>query len=225
MHAKPYRRAYNLSPTVIHGDTELRFVNADIGYGVFATRLIPKGTITWVRDRLDQAFTPADIERMPPAYHDLVHKYSFIDARGKFVLCWDHARFMNHSCEATCLSAGYDFELAVRDIVPGEELTDDYGTLNLEYAFECCCRSSRCRGRIHPRDLLTYAPEWDRAVAEPFALIPSVPQPLWPFLEERDAVEAALAGRTPVASVSRNFVDVTSLLGGSPALAQRTAAP
>jgi len=31
---------------VIHPDTELRFVNPDIGYGVFATRFIPKGSIT-----------------------------------------------------------------------------------------------------------------------------------------------------------------------------------
>jgi hypothetical protein len=94
---------------VIHPDTELRFVNPDIGYGVFATRLIPRGAITWVRDRLDQAFTPAAVERLPAPYHDIVLKYSFIDAHGRFVLCWDHARYVNHSCDPTCLSAGYDF--------------------------------------------------------------------------------------------------------------------
>jgi hypothetical protein len=207
---------------VIHPDTELRFVNADIGYGVFATRVIPKGTITWVRDRLDQAMTAAEIERLPPVYHELVLKYSFIDARGLFVLCWDHARFINHSCEPTCLSAGYDFELAVRDIAAGEELTDDYGTLNLEYGFACRCGSPRCRGEINPRDLLTMAAEWDRAVAGPFGLMPSVPQPLWPFLEEREAVEAALSGRAPIASISRNFVDATLLMSRHPALMQRT---
>ena len=77
-----------------------------------------EGTITWVRDRLDQSFTPRRVERLPPAYHDIVLKYSFIDAHCRFVLCWDHARFVNHSCDPTCLSAGYDFELAVRDIRP-----------------------------------------------------------------------------------------------------------
>ena len=75
---------------MIHPDTELRFVNPLIGYGVFATRPIPRGTITWVRDRLDQAFTPAQIEQLPPAYHDIVLKYSFIDGNAKFVLCWEH---------------------------------------------------------------------------------------------------------------------------------------
>jgi hypothetical protein len=48
---------------MLHPDTELRFVNRTIGYGVFATRMIPRGTITWVRDRLDQAFTPAQMGR------------------------------------------------------------------------------------------------------------------------------------------------------------------
>ena len=97
---------------MIHPDTELKFANPLIGYGVFATRFIPRGTITWVRDRLDQALTPAAIAQLPTMYHDIVLKYSFIDGAGRFVLCWDHARFVNHSCNPTCRSAGYDFEVA-----------------------------------------------------------------------------------------------------------------
>lgn len=224
MRARPGPRlGLQSHPTVIHFDTELRFVNPAIGYGVFATRFIPKGTITWVRDRLDQTFTPEAIERLPPVYHEIVMKYSFIDARGRFVLCWDHARYVNHCCEPTCLSAGYDFEIAIRDIAAGEELTDDYGSLNLDYGFECHCGSARCRREIRPEDLLTFAGEWDHTVAGPFALIPSVPQPLWPFLDERDAVEQALARRTPVASVRKNFVDVASLLSDHPSLTRRVA--
>ena len=206
---------------MIHPDTELRFVNPEIGYGVFATRLIPRGTMTWVRDRLDQSFSPEDVTELPTAYHDIVLKYSFIDAHSRFVLCWDHARFVNHSCDSNCLSAGYDFEIAVRDIAVGDELTDDYGSLNLECDFECRCGSPRCRSLIRPGDLLAFGGEWDRLVAEPFALIPSVPQPLWPFLEERDAVEQALACRAP-ASITRNFVDVAVLLSAHPSLARRT---
>ena len=72
---------------MIHPDTELRFVNPEIGYGVFATRLIPRGTMTWVRDRLDQAYTPEAVSQLPAAYHDIVLKYSFIDAHRRFVLC------------------------------------------------------------------------------------------------------------------------------------------
>jgi hypothetical protein len=197
---------------VIHPDTELRFASPSIGYGLFATRLIPKGTITWVRDRLDQSLTPAAVALLPAAYHDIVLKYSFIDSQGLFVLCWDHARFMNHSCDPSCRSAGYDFEVAVRDIAPGEELTDDYGSLNLEYDFACSCGLPGCRGRIQPADLMTLGDDWDRIVAGPFRLIPSVPQPLWCFLEDRGPVEAAIAGRSPIASVKASYVDAVALL-------------
>lgn len=38
---------------------------------------------------------------------------------------------VNHSCEAPCLGSGYEFEIAVRALLPGEELTDDYGTHQL----------------------------------------------------------------------------------------------
>jgi hypothetical protein len=205
---------------MIHPDTELRLANPEIGHGVFATRLIPKGTITWVRDRLDQAFTPAAVEQLPAVYHDIVLKYSFIDGHGRFVLCWDHARFVNHSCNPTCRSAGYDFELAVRDIVPGEELTDDYGSLNLEYDFNCSCGLPGCRRQVRPDDLLAYSDAWDRIVADPFRLIPRVPQPLWSFLEETGPIEAALSGSSPIASVKANYVNVAELLCGRPALAR-----
>jgi hypothetical protein len=42
---------------MIHPDTELRFINEKIGHGVVATKFIPKGTITWVLDKLDRVFT------------------------------------------------------------------------------------------------------------------------------------------------------------------------
>jgi hypothetical protein len=207
---------------MLHPDTELRFVDSTIGYGVFATRLIPRGTITWVRDRLDQAFTPEAIAAFPTHYRDTLLKYTFIDARGHFVLCWDLARFINHSCDATCRSAGYEFELAVRDIHPGDELTDDYGSLNLDCDFPCSCGTPECRGVIRPRDLLQYADAWDRDVADPFRLIPRVAQPLWPFCDEQTAIMAALEGRTPIASVRANYVEVPPL--SPPGSGQRPAA-
>jgi hypothetical protein len=38
---------------LIHPDSELRFINPVMGYGLFATKTIPKGTVTWVGDPLD----------------------------------------------------------------------------------------------------------------------------------------------------------------------------
>ena len=39
---------------MIHPHTELRFINEQMGFGVFATQFIPKGTIIWALDELDQ---------------------------------------------------------------------------------------------------------------------------------------------------------------------------
>src|ERR1041385_4174081 len=86
---------------MLHPHTELRHVGEVIGYGVFATRRIPKGTITWVRDDLDQTFKPEDLAQFAPEYQQLLEKYSFIDRSGNAVLCWDLARYINHSCDAT----------------------------------------------------------------------------------------------------------------------------
>jgi len=177
---------------VIHPDTELRFIDGVVGYGVVATRLIPKGTITWVGDDLDQRFSREQVAAMAPHYRDLVDTYSFVDWRGEYVLCWDHGRFVNHSCQPTCLAPGMELEVAVRDILPGDELTDDYGTLNLDEPFTCCRGCSGCRGQIQAGDLLTYAAAWDALVAPAFARIRSLEQPLWPFVREPGLVERAL---------------------------------
>ena len=190
---------------MIHPHTELRFINDKIGYGVVATQLIPRGTITWVRDEFDQAFSPLHIESIAPIYRDLTSKYCFVDAKGDHILCWDLARYVNHSCEPSCRSAGYDFELAVRDIRSGEELTDDYGSLNLEDEFVCFCASPLCREKIRPDDLLRYADTWDHIVAEPFRRIPAVSQPLWPLVKEQSIVEAILAHKLPIASCRQNY--------------------
>src|SRR5579863_4738128 len=112
---------------LIHPDSELRFISHEMGYGLFATRAIPKGTITWVGDSLDQIISPARYAQLPALLRSQAFKYSYTNGRGERILCWDHGRFVNHSCAATCLSPGFDFEIAVRDIAPGEEITDDYG--------------------------------------------------------------------------------------------------
>ena len=174
-------------------------MNAAIGYGVFATRRIPKGTFTWVRDDLDQIVDPTLDIRLPPMLGALLHKYSYLEPRGR-VLCWDHARFINHSCAANCRSTGFDLEVAVRDIEAGEEVTDDYGSLNVDYEFACACGTARCRGLVRALDIRTFAPEWDREAGAAFLLAGTVDQPLWPLLKEVADIERALRGEIPVPS-------------------------
>jgi hypothetical protein len=172
---------------MIHPHTELRYINRELGFGVFATHRIPKGTLTWVRDDLDQAVDPGRVVALPPAYRALLDKYTFRDTSGRHILCWDLGRFLNHSCAPTCLGPEADFEVAVRDIRPGEELTDDYGTLHLQAheSFTCRCGAAGCRGRVAPGDAVALAAAWEALWRPALALLRHVPQPLGPVLERR----------------------------------------
>ncbi|GIW73359.1 MAG: hypothetical protein KatS3mg102_2901 [Planctomycetota bacterium] len=190
---------------MIHPSTELRYISDAIGYGVVATAPIPCGTIVWVRDAFDVTITPARYAALAPEYRAILRKYAYIDRRGHYVLCWDLARYMNHSCEANCLSPGYEFELAVRDIAPGEQLTGEYGALNLEAHMECRCGSPRCRGIIRPDDVVRYAAEWDAQLQAAIAHLRAVPQPLWPLVREKREIELALADPTRLASIRCHY--------------------
>jgi hypothetical protein len=180
-------------------------VSDAIGYGLFATRLIPKGTITWAGDSLDRVISPASIDALPALLKAQTHKYSYLNGRGDRILCWDHGRFVNHSCAAACLSPGFDFEIAVRDIAAGEEITDDYGTLNPEEPFACLCGAPNCRGQVLPDDPERYAAEWDRLIAGAFIAIDRVDQPLWELVQEKAAIRQVLAGELALPSVLSHY--------------------
>jgi uncharacterized protein len=169
---------------MIHPDTELRFINEKIGYGVVATKLIPKGTITWALDKLDRIYTPQDIAKMEPVYQQIMEKYSYRNPQGNHILCWDNARFINHSSHANCITTAYEFEIAVRDIQPGEELTDDYGYLNIEEPFEVLPEPGTNRTIIYPDDLTRYYTVWDEKLLNAFPNFLNVEQPLFELLEK-----------------------------------------
>lgn len=161
-----------------HPDAEFRFINENIGFGVFATKLIPKGTITWAIDELDQILEPSFVNSLDPARYKLIKKYSYRDENGKYVLSWDLGRYVNHSSKANSMGTAYNFDIAVRDIQPGEEITNDYGSLNLEEPFDCAPEKGTDRRRIMPDDMLLYYQEWDELVLEAFKFFEHVDQPL-----------------------------------------------
>ena len=191
---------------MLHPNTELRYLGPEIGSGVIATAPIPKGTITWVQDELDQVI---DVKGNPTfqAYPAVLERYSFRNKDGFYVLCWDYARFVNHHCEANCLSPGLDFEIAIRDIEAGEELPNVYGSLNLEFTMECMCGSLHCRKRTEPEDFPRLAEGWDRSLRAAFPFIAKVEQPLWGYLESPDFVKECLEGRAPIPSIGEHMVE------------------
>ena len=162
---------------MMHPDTEVRFISDEIGYGVVAKKFIPKGTITWVQDPLDRVLTVNEVEQMHPSVQEQVDKYSFRNNKGEFVLCWDLAKYVNHSFNANCLSSAYDFEVAVKDIQPGEQLTDDYGYLNISEPFKAADEGTD-RDTVYPDDLLNYHEEWDNQLRDAFEDFEQVEQPL-----------------------------------------------
>jgi len=189
---------------MIHPDTELRLVSEAIGYGVFATQAIPRGTVTYVKDGLEIELTPRQFERLDEAHRQIVDKYSYIDPRGKRIVSWDHAKYVNHRCECNTISTGYGFEIAIRDIAAGEEITDEYGLFNLQAPMAVDCGCSNCRKLLHPSDPEQLAPTWDKWVIAALARLQQVEQPLWHLVDRRTrkAVQDYLSGSKPYRSVA-----------------------
>jgi len=187
---------------MIHPHTELKFINSEVGYGVVATQMIPAGTITWVMDELDREFTPKQFQKMNSVYKEILETYTFRTNQGNLVLCWDHGRFVNHSFKSNCISTAYDFEIAVRDIQIGEQLTDDYGYLNITEPFQAINEGTK-RKTVFPDDLKKYHKMWDKQLEANFPKIPNVPQPLMPLLSKRTVKEIndVLSGKKPLASI------------------------
>ncbi|MCA9621158.1 MAG: SET domain-containing protein [Myxococcales bacterium] len=176
---------------MLHPHTTLRFVNEQIGFGVFATAPIPAGTVVWTMDPLDQVLTPEHVARLDERTRAVLEVYGYIDGGGNYILCWDFARFVNHSCEANVLSPGIDVELAVRDIGAGEEICGDYGAYNIERDLDCGCRRAACRGTVRSADFESYADVWDAQLRAAATRVTEVEQPLWPWVKDTELLARA----------------------------------
>lgn len=173
---------------MIHPDTELQFINPEVGYGVVATKFIPEGTITWIQDGIDRVFKASEVQNLHFRSQEILNKYAFRNRDGDYVLCWDLAKYVNHSFKSNCFSTAYGFEIAIRDILKGEELTDDYGYLNLEEPFKAYDEGTK-RKVVYPDDLMRYYDEWDVKIRNSLLKFNNVAQPLAVFLSEQDEAE------------------------------------
>jgi len=187
---------------MIHPNTELKMISPEMGIGVFATHFIPKGTITWAQDELDIVLSPQAIKSLSIEYQSTIEKYAFRNREGESVLRWDNSRFVDHSFNSNCLTTPYNFEIAIRDIQIGEELTDDYGYLNISEPFEAFNEESE-RKVVYPDDLLRYHPLWDAQIAEAMQQINEVPQALYGLIpqEYKRKIESILTGVVELDSI------------------------
>jgi uncharacterized protein len=170
---------------MIHPATEVKLVSPEIGMGVFATQFIPKGSITYILDEMELIYPQDHPLLKDTLYLKHINKYSYIDNNGNRILSWDIAKYMNHYCDFNSISTGYGFEIAIRDIEAGEQITDDYGTLNIEKQMSCGCGKANCRKTIYPDDLLKYSDVWDEYIKEALKNLNDVPQPLLKYMDNQ----------------------------------------
>lgn len=170
---------------MIHPSTRLEFVNEIIGYGVIAADFIPKGTITYVKDPFDIDLSRDEYLKLEPQYKVIADKYTYREGNGHRILSWDIAKYMNHSCVPNTISTGYGFEIAVRDIGEGEEITDDYGIFNFEHEMRCFCGEKNCRKVINGCDFETCSEQWDRIIKDVLPRFNEVAQPLMKYLDSQ----------------------------------------
>lgn len=181
----------------MHPHTELRKVSDSIGLGVFATRFIPRGTITFAVDPLDARVSRADFQKLPPMLQQQVDRYGYVEPNGANIVSWDIAKFVNHSCDSNSISTGWGFEIALRDIEAGEEITDDYGLFNVTEPMPVSCSGcASCRGQVRGDDVRTHADIWDARIQAALDFFDDVDQPLLPLIDPRSQreISAWLAG-------------------------------
>jgi hypothetical protein len=201
---------------MIHPHTELQFISEKIGYGVVATKLIPKGTITWALDKLDRIFTPEQVRSLDPLYQKVLDTYTYRNPLGNYILCWDNARFINHSSNSNCITTAYEFEIAIRDIHPGEQLTDDYGYLNLDEPIEVVPEKGTDRTIIYPDDLIKYYHVWDENLLSAFPCLLAVDQPLFHILDPdiREKASRIARGQEKMNSILSCYCPVHGRING-----------
>jgi hypothetical protein len=197
---------------MMHPNTTVSEADPEIGLGVYATRHIPAGSIVYVRDSLEIVIPPHDPRLNDPAHAAIIERYSYIEPGGNRIMSWDIAKYVNHSCDANSVSTGWGFEVALRDIAPGEQITDEYGLFNLTWSMNCRCGSSNCRGLVHSNDFAQLAAQYDRQLRRVLRRVLRPEQPLWAFLDDRTCSELREFVRT-----GRNYRSVTALQQASPA--------
>lgn len=175
----------NLCEKVImfHPASRLKNKSSRIGLGVYATEFIPHGAITYIRDPLELVINDLDYAALPPLLQAPVERYAYVDEQGHRILSWDLGKYVNHCCFPNTMTTGFGFEIAIRDILPGDEITDEYGLFNLEAPMALSCSKPGCRGIVSASDLDTYVSVWDEEVKSALLRIRQVEQPLWSLVQ------------------------------------------
>ncbi len=97
------------------------------GLGVFAAQTILEDTPVWrFSNNFDHEWYLHELAHYSPELFEYVKRYGNpVDERGKYLICFDDARFMNHSNKPN-ISCKVSPNYAIRRIRKGEEIICDY---------------------------------------------------------------------------------------------------
>lgn len=139
--------------SILSPKTEIRETSLN-GKGTFAKENIKKGEMIYIRGgellKIEEAYNYQPGE-CPDGIWPITDEY-WLGARTyeDFI---NQKVYVNHSCNPNCGMRGEITCVAMRDIMVGEEITQDYGLLDdSDYKLECTCGALNCRKIITGQD-------------------------------------------------------------------------
>ncbi|MBX3048904.1 MAG: SET domain-containing protein [Anaerolineales bacterium] len=129
---------------------EIRTDETIEGRGMFALRPIQRGerVAVWGGDVVTRAFFEALQPHQQSQSAQVEEDLYLVSSKP------GSGDFINHSCDPNAGLEGQIVIVALRDIVPGEEVTIDYAMCDGDPRdwFDCLCGSAACRGRVTGND-------------------------------------------------------------------------
>jgi len=104
------------------------------GVGLVADQFIPKDTVIWVHnDAIDRVYLKQGLDFLPAQARETILLYGWREGI-YYVYPGDNARFTNYSSDPNCGPGVDGTSVALRDIIPGEEIVEDYGLFDDDFA-------------------------------------------------------------------------------------------
>lgn len=122
------------------------------GKGYFASEFIPQGTFVYFYSKDDIKYSHNELLELDGFKKRELTDFAVEDEYGNWVLT-KSGPFTNHSCDPNILPIflrGSYFDIAIKDINIGDEITIDYSLFfsSAVWSMECKCHSSKCRHMV-----------------------------------------------------------------------------
>jgi hypothetical protein len=151
------------------------------GYGLFAKKDIPRGTIVFFECPDCRVMSKKNFMRLSPRQRKRLLFHGYTRRDGSVVQSCGLSKYMNHSCDANILDTGRGFDILVKDIKRGQEATYDYRAFyDEDWGFQCTCGAPDCCGTFACRHPLPRGlrAKWDGLLKPALGRARLVPQPL-----------------------------------------------